>query len=81
MEILKLLIRVMTFLFVILMIVSCSPGWSVGGYELNPSDTTKNTVFIEIVAHDSTMHWYAGSLVHGENYCVLHNQWEEVRIK
>ena len=71
----------MIFLFGILMLISCSPGWSVAGYEISPSDTTHNTVFIEIVSHDSTIHWYAGSLFHGENYCVLHNRWEEVRIK
>ena len=75
----QLLVRVIIFLLFISTNLNCSSGWSVGGYELTPMDT--NTVFIEIVAKDSTMHWYAGKLYHGDNYCILHNRWEEVRIQ
>tara|TARA_R100000781_G_scaffold50157_1_gene33246 strand:- start:3763 stop:4008 length:246 start_codon:yes stop_codon:yes gene_type:complete len=81
MEILKLLVRVIIYLASIFILASCSPGWRVAGYELNPSEEIVNTVFIEIVAHDSTMHWYANNLFHGENYCLLHNRWETVRVK
>jgi len=81
MEILKLLVRVMISLLSMLIVIGCSPGWRVAGYELNPSEEIVNTVFIEIVAQDSTMHWYANNLFHGENYCLLHNRWETVRVK
>ena len=75
----QMLVRVIIFLLFISTNLNCSSGWSVGGYELTPTDT--NTVFIEIIAKDSTMHWYAGKLYRGDNYCILHNQWEEVRIQ
>jgi len=76
-----LLVKVITYLLSMFILKSCSPGWRIAGYELNQSEEEINTVFIEIVAHDSTMHWYAGNLFHGENYCILHNKWEDVRIK
>ena len=81
MEILKLLVRVMISLLSMLTVIGCSPGWRVAGYELNPKKEMTNTVFIEIVAHDSTMHWYADKIYHGDNYCILHNKWEEVKVK
>ena len=77
----QLLVRVITFLLFIFTSLNCSSGWSVAGYEISPGDTTANTVFIEIIAQDSTMHWYAGKLYHGDNYCMLHNKWEQVRIQ
>ena len=75
----RTLVQVIIFLLFISTSLNCSSGWTIGGYELTPEDT--NTVFIEIVAHDSSMHWYAGKIFHGENYCTLHNVWEKVRIK
>jgi len=76
-----LLIRVMIFLLSIIMLKSCSPGWSVAGYELSPSDTTSNTVFVEIISSDSISHWYSDRINHGDNWCYRHGEWELVRIK
>ena len=75
------LIQVIIFLLNIFANLNCSPGWSVAGHELTPSDTTENTVYIEIIAHDSTNHWYADKVRHGDNWCFLHDQWEDVRIQ
>tara|TARA_R110002020_G_scaffold123523_1_gene280060 strand:+ start:1011 stop:1256 length:246 start_codon:yes stop_codon:yes gene_type:complete len=81
MEILKLLARVTIFLFITLIVSSCSSGWSVAGYELTPQDTSRNTVFIEIVSSDSVSHWYSDKIYHGDNWCYRHGIWENVRIK
>tara|TARA_R110002033_G_scaffold148030_1_gene185256 strand:+ start:194 stop:439 length:246 start_codon:yes stop_codon:yes gene_type:complete len=81
MEILKLLARVTIFLFITLIVSSCSSGWSVGGYELTPQDTSRNTVFIEIMSSDSVSHWYSDRIYHGDNWCYRHSIWEDVRIK
>jgi len=62
------------------LIASCTSGWSVGGYELTPSDTM-NTVFIEIVDTDSTVHWYHGRVNETSNWCYMHDEWEDVRVK
>jgi hypothetical protein len=58
--------------------VSCSSGWSVGGYELTPADTTRNTVFIEIMDTDSVVHYYYNG-VYETNWCWLHEQFEDVK--
>ena len=58
--------------------VSCSSGWSVGGYELTPADTTKNTVFIEIMDTDSVVHYYYNGL-YETNWCWMHQQFEDVK--
>lgn len=72
-----------TLLLLNLANISCSAGWSVGGYQLTPADTSKvnNTVFIEIIAQDSTLHWYANTIYSGDNWCHLHDKWEEVKVK
>ena len=75
------LIQVIIFLLNTFVHINCSSGWSVAGYELTPSDTTENTAYIEIVAHDSTNHLYVDKVRHGDNWCFLHGQWEDVRIK
>ena len=73
------LIQVTIFLLFIITNLNCNSGWSVGGYELTPSDTS--TIFIEIMAQDSTQHWYLKNIYNGSNWCYLHSSWEEVRIK
>ena len=80
MEDLKLLVRVITFLFLI-NILGCSQGWSVGGIQITPQDTVINTAFVEIISHDSTQHWYANKVYNGENWCHLHDEWEYVEVK
>mgnify|MGYP003659346529 FL=1 len=77
----KLLAKVTMFLFLMFMLTNCNPGWSIAGYEISPSDTTRNTVYIEIIAHDSTEHWYADKVRHGDNWCFLHRGWENVRVQ
>ena len=80
MEDLKLLVRVMTCLF-LMNILGCSQGWSVGGIQITPQDTVINTAFIEIMSHDSIQHWYEPSIEMGDNYCYKHHIWEDVRKK
>ena len=62
------------------LMASCTSGWSIGGYELTPSDTV-NTVFIEIVDTDSTVHWYHGQISETSNWCYKHEEMEDVRVK
>ena len=80
MEDLKLLVRVMTCLF-LMNILGCSQGWSVGGIQITPQDTVINTAFIETMSHDSIQHWYANKVYNGENWCHLHDEWEYVEVK
>jgi hypothetical protein len=77
----QLLARVIIFLLFISTGLNCSSGWSVSGYELSPMDTSMNTVFIEVLSHDSTEHWYAHRVYHGDNWCHLHDKWEYVEVK
>ena len=81
MEILKLLVRVMTFLLITSGIPSCSQGWIVGNIPLTPQDTVTNTVFIEIMDADSTVHWFHGNISDYSNWCYRHQRLEEVRVQ
>ena len=78
MVILKLLVQVIIFLFLIT-IIGCSQGWSVGGVVLTPQDTVQNTVFIEIMDADSNMHYYHGKIYTSSNWCWLHNEFEDIK--
>tara|TARA_R100001443_G_scaffold4137_2_gene12372 strand:- start:139 stop:354 length:216 start_codon:yes stop_codon:yes gene_type:complete len=71
----------MIFLLIITGIPNCSQGWVVGSLPLTPQDTVTNTVFIEIVDADSTMHWYHGKIYEYSNWCYRHDEWEDIRIK
>jgi hypothetical protein len=77
MVILKLFMPLLAFNMVL---PSCSNGWSVGNLLVTPADSVSNTVFIEIIAHDSTVHWYYGN-IKDYNYCYKHEQYEEVKVK
>ncbi len=59
--------------------ISCSGGWSVGGYELTPADTSNPSVFIEIMDKDSVIHYYHGNLYESSNWCWLHQKFEIVK--
>ena len=51
-----------------------------GSVTLNTSSDFDNSVFDDIVAvNDSTRHQYV-NIREGENWCWLHNKWENVRI-
>jgi len=73
-----LLVRVMISLLSMLIISSCSQGWSVGGYQITPQDTVANTVFIEIMGADSVMHYYHGKIYTQSNWCWRHHQFEDI---
>ena len=78
MEILKLLVQVIISLFSILMLSSCTSGWSVGSFELSPEDSMYT--FLEVMDQDSTSHFYADKVrINSDNWCFTHNQWESVR--
>lgn len=78
MEILKLLIRVIIFLFSMFMLSSCNNGWSIGDFEPSPRDTMY--AFVEIMDQDSTSHFYADKVrFNSDNWCFTHNQWEAVK--
>ena len=82
MEILKLLVRVMIFLLSMLMIQSCgSRGWIIANVPLTPQDTVTNTVFIEIVGADSSLHWYHGKISSDNNWCYKHQQFENIEVR
>lgn len=71
----------MPLLVLNMMLPSCSNGWIVGNIQLTPMDSVTNTVFIEIVASDSVVHWYSNKVHHGDNWCLKHSQWEDVNIQ
>ena len=54
MEILKLLIQVITFLFGIFMLSSCSNGWYLGNLHLGSNDSS----YVALVDQDSVTHHY-----------------------
>jgi len=75
-------IKFILLLFGIFVILSCSPkGWTVGGYELSPSDTLISSNFVVITCADSLEHWYKEIAEGSDNYCFLHTEWEFVRKK
>jgi hypothetical protein len=82
MEILKLLVRVMIFLLSIIIIQSCgSNGWIIASIPVTPQDTVTNTVFIEIMDVDSTVHWFHGNISDYSNWCYRHQRLEEVIVQ
>jgi len=76
----KQLVQVMIFLLSINLIGGCSKGWSVGNLQVTPSDTMVNTVFIEIMAIDSVMHYYHHTIYETQNWCWLHHEFEDVKL-
>ena len=72
--------KTLTLLMIFVWCTNCSQGWSISGIELTPSDTTTNTVFLEIVDVDSVEHWYHGN-ISDYNWCYKHEQYEEVSVK
>ena len=70
-------VRVMG-LMLLISLLGCSHGWSVGGVVLTPQDTVQNTVFIEIMDADSNIHYYHGRVYTRSNWCWLHHQFEDI---
>lgn len=78
MEILKLLVRLIVLVSSMFIVSSCSNGWSIGGYEPNPSDSMYT--FIEVMDQDSTLHFYADHVSFNQDmWCFTHNRWESIR--
>tara|TARA_R100001443_G_scaffold39373_2_gene52693 strand:- start:457 stop:696 length:240 start_codon:yes stop_codon:yes gene_type:complete len=75
----KTLVRVMA-LMLITSFLGCSQGWSVGGVALTPQDTVTNTVFIEIMGTDSSLHYYHDRVYQTRNWCWVHHQYEDVQL-
>jgi hypothetical protein len=73
----RTLVRVTTILL-LTSFLGCSQGWSVGSVVLTPQDTVQNTVFIEIMDADSTIHYYHGKIYTRSNWCWLHHQFEDI---
>lgn len=76
----RTLVRVTTILL-LTSFLGCSQGWSVGGVVLTPQDTVQNTVFIEIMDADSSVHYYHGNVYKHSNWCWLHHQFEDISVK
>ena len=76
-----MLVRVMIFLLIMSGIPSCNQGWIVGNIPLTPQDTLTNTIFIEIVDVDSTVHWFHGTISAYSNWCYKHQRLEEVKVQ
>ena len=69
------------FIGYILMASEGCSGWSVAGYELYPN-LAENDSFFEIIDQDSVVHRYASEvLVDRENWCYIHEIWEQVRAE
>ena len=73
--------KIPILVLIFLLSMNCSQGWSISGIELTPSDTTLNTVFLEIVDVDSVVHWFHGTISDNNNWCYKHQRIEEVIIK
>ena len=76
----KTLILLMIFLF-LLTVTGCGQGWSVGGVVLTPQDTVTNTVFIELMGADSSLHYYHNRIYQTQNWCWIHHQFEDVNYE
>jgi len=70
-------VRVMASMLLI-SLLGCSQGWSLGGVALTPQDTVSNTVFIELMGADSVIHYYHGRVYTRSNWCWLHHQFEDL---
>ena len=78
MEILKLLIQVITFLFGIFMLSSCSNGWYLSNLHLGSNDSS----YVALVDQDSVTHHYDNNVSFAkDSWCYTHNQWEVIRKK
>ena len=64
-------------LLVISSFISCSPGWSISGWEITPGDSSE--VFLTIMDQDSIEHKYHPLDIKENRYCYLHLQHEFVR--
>ena len=64
-------------LLVLANLISCSPGWSVAGWEISPSDSSEQ--FLTIMDQDSVRHNYHLMDRRSQRYCYTHLVYEYVR--
>ena len=74
--------KILTLLMIFLWFISCTnQGWIVANIPLAPEDSVSNSVFIEIMDADSSIHWFHGRISNHGNWCYKHQRLEEVKIK
>ena len=74
--------KILTLLMIFLWFISCTnQGWIVANLPLAPEDSVSNSVFIEIMDADSSIHWFHGRISDHGNWCYKHQRLEEVKIK
>ena len=74
--------KILTLLMIFLWFISCTnQGWIVANLPLAPEDSVSNSVFIEIMDADSSIHWFHGRISNHGNWCYKHQRLEEVKIK
>lgn len=60
-------------------LISCSPGWSVAGWEITPGDSSEVT--LTIMDQDNVQHRYHTMDRREVRYCYEHLAYENVKIK
>ena len=74
--------KILTLLTIFLLLTGCgNQGWIVANIPLAPEDSVSNSVFIEIMDADSSIHWFHGRISNHGNWCYKHQRLEEVKIQ
>ena len=74
--------KILVPLIISLLFTGCgSQGWVVANLPLAPEDSVSNSVFIEIMDADSSIHWFHGRISNHGNWCYKHQRLEEVEVK
>ena len=67
---------------IFLWLTACgNQGWIIANIPLAPEDSVSNSVFIEIMDADSSIHWFHGRISNHGNWCYKHQRLEEVKIQ
>jgi uncharacterized lipoprotein YajG len=72
--------KIPILLTIFLLLTGCgNQGWIIANIPLAPEDSVSNSVFIEIMDADSTIHWFHGRISNYSNWCYKHQRLEEVK--
>jgi len=72
------LVLITNTLLGLMVLAGCSPGWSIGEFELSNNDSS----YIEIVDSDSILHFYDKYItLDVDVWCYVHAQYEIIRKK
>lgn len=64
--------------FLLFVPLGCSGNWIIGGWEVNPSDSSTSAL-ISLYDQDSTIHEFKRPIIlDSDNWCYSHNIWEVV---